>query len=58
MSICKITYLKFCRLFRQSVTKIMGKTVFLCFSPVHAVYNAEQKWGKLAPAMLSVRNIV
>ena len=44
MSNSKIPHLKFCRFFRQSVTKIMGKTAIwtiLCFSPLPPYNNVE-----------------
>ena len=47
----KIPHLKFCRFFRQSVTKIMGKTAIwtiLCFSPLPPLNNVEEQWAKLA----------
>ena len=47
----KILHLKFCRFFRQSVTKIMGKTAIwtiMCFSPLHPLNNVEEQWAKLA----------
>ena len=46
MSNSKITHLKFCRFFRQSVTKIMGKTAIwtiLCFSPLPPLNNVEEQ---------------
>ena len=51
MSNCKIQHLKFCRFFRQLMTKIMGKTAIwtiLCFSPLPRVNNGEEQWEKLA----------
>ena len=45
----KILHLKFCRFFRQSVTKIMGKTAIwtiLCFSPLPPLNNVEKQWAK------------
>ena len=47
----KILHSKFCRFFRQSVTKIMGKTAIwtiLCFSPLPPLNNVEEQWAKLA----------
>ena len=44
----KIPHLKLCRFFRQSVTKIMGKTVILCFPPLLPLNNVEGKWAKFA----------
>ena len=41
----------FCRFFRQSVTKIMGKSAIwtiLCFSPLPPLKNVEEQWAKLA----------
>ena len=46
----KIPHLKFCRCFRQSVGKLMGKTAIwkiLCFSPLPPLHNVEEKWAKL-----------
>ena len=46
----KIPHLKFCRFFRQSVTKIMGKTAIwtiLCFSLLPSLNNVEEQWEKL-----------
>ena len=51
MSNCKIPHLKFCRFFRQSGTKIMGKTAIwriLCFSPLLPLNNVDEQWVKLA----------
>ena len=51
MNNSKIPLLKFCRFFRQSVTKIMGKTAIwtiLCFSPVPPLNNVEEQWAKLS----------
>ena len=45
MSNCKISHLQFCRFFRQTVTKIMGKTAIwtiLCFSPLPPLNNVEE----------------
>ena len=61
MSNSKIPHFKFCRFFKQSVTKIMGKTVnwaILCFSPLLPLNNVEEQWAKLRQAILWVRNIV
>ena len=49
ISSSKIPHLKFCRFFRQSVTKIMGKTAIwtiLCFSPLPPINNVEEQWAK------------
>ena len=51
MSNCKIPHVQSCRFFRQSVTKIMGKTAIwtiLCFSPLPLLNNVEEQWAKLA----------
>ena len=51
MSNSKIPHLKFCRLFRQSVAKIMGKTsiwTILCFPPLPPLDNVEEQWAKVA----------
>ena len=51
MSNGKIPHLKFCRFFRQSVTKIMGKIAIwtiLCFSPLAPLNNVEKQWAKLS----------
>ena len=51
MSYRKIPHLKFWRFFRQSVTKIMGKTgiwTILCFSPLPLLNNVDEQWAKLA----------
>ena len=61
MSNSKIPHFRFCRFFKQSVTKIMGKTVnwaILCFSPLLPLNNVEEQWAKLRQAILWVRNIV
>ena len=50
MSNSKIPHLKFYRFFRQSVTKIMGKTAIwtiLCFSPLTLYNNVEEQLVKL-----------
>ena len=51
MSNCKIPHLKLCKFFRQSVTKIMGKTVIwtiLIFPPLPPLNNIEDQWAKLS----------
>ena len=51
MSDSEIKHLKFCRFFRQSVAKIMGKSAIwtiLCFSPLPPLKNIEEQWAKLA----------
>ena len=51
MSNFKKLHFKFCRFFRQSVTKIMEKTAIwaiLCFSPLPSLNNVEEQWAKLA----------
>ena len=53
MSNSKILHFKFYRFFRQSVTKIMGKTAIwtiLCFSPLPPLNNVEEQWAKLVSA--------
>ena len=52
MSNSKISHLKFCRFFRQSVREIMGKTAIwtiLCFSHLFSLNNVEEQWGRLTP---------
>ena len=47
---CKILHLRFSDFFRQSVTKIMGKTAIRaisCFSPLPALNKVEKQWAKL-----------
>ena len=47
----KIPHFKFWRFFRQSVTKIMGKTAIwtiLCLSTLPPLNNVEEEWAKLA----------
>ena len=51
MSNSKIPHLKFWRFFRQSMTKITGKTdiwTILCFPPLPPLNNVEEQWSKLA----------
>ena len=58
MSNCKIPQLKFFRFFRQSVTKIMVKTVIwamLCFSPIPPLNNVKEQWVK--PASSNVMSL-
>ena len=48
---CKIAHLNFSDFFRQSVTKIMGKTAvwtFSCFYPLPHLNNVEKQCAKLA----------
>ena len=50
----KIPHFKFCRLFRQSVTKIMGKTDIwriLSLPPLPPLNNVEEEWAKLASSI-------
>ena len=47
---CKILHSRFSDFFRQSVTKIMGKTAIRaisCFSPLLPLNNVEKQWAKL-----------
>ena len=50
MSNSEILHFKVCRFFRESVTKITGKTAIwtiLGFSPLPPLNNVEKQWAKL-----------
>ena len=57
MNNCKIPHLSFCRFFRQSVTKIMGKTAIwtiLRFSPLPSYNNVQEQWAELVSSKIPV----
>ena len=56
MTNCKILHLRFSNFFRQSVTKIMGKTAIRdisCFSPLPPLNNVEKQSAKLASSYIT-----